>query len=389
MSVWLVLAVALPWVVVALGCWVGYQIYLQHKSILERLETIETEMNRALGPEDFGIEPGNKAPMFELPDLDGNSVSIERFHGQPVLLLFVSPPCQFSRELLPQLAQLSLDGKEGRPQLLLVSTGEGEENRRFVSEAGLRCPVLLQTGDVAGSYAANGTPMGYLLDGELTIVKPMARGNEAILALARGDDAAFEEAQEKVAAQVAAMKAAKIAGGTVPGAEPAGAKTAGAGGKTLKPISESRINRDGLKAGTPAPSFTLPRLDGGEVSLEEYRGRRVLLIFSDPHCGPCDELAPKLERLHRRSKDLQVLMVSRGRVEDNRAKVSKLRVTFPVALQRQWEISRLYAKFGSPIGYLIDEEGVIVSDAATGPEEILSLASSAGARGGEKGGGKR
>src|SRR5206468_1918024 len=51
-------------------------------------------------------------------------------------------------------------------------------------------------------------------------------------------------------------------------------------------LSESRLNRGGLPAGTPAPAFRLPRLDGGEISLEEYRGRRVLLVFSDPHCGP-------------------------------------------------------------------------------------------------------
>src|SRR6266516_2146714 len=50
-------------------------------------------------------------------------------------------------------------------------------------------------------------------------------------------------------------------------------------------LARSKINRDGLKAGTSAPSFRLPRLDGGELSLEELRGTRILLVFSDPHCG--------------------------------------------------------------------------------------------------------
>src|SRR2546422_7287728 len=52
-------------------------------------------------------------------------------------------------------------------------------------------------------------------------------------------------------------------------------------GKT-KSQSRSRLNRVGLKAGTPAPAFRLPRVDGGELTLEEYRGRCVLLVFSDP-----------------------------------------------------------------------------------------------------------
>src|SRR5438105_6606650 len=46
-------------------------------------------------------------------------------------------------------------------------------------------------------------------------------------------------------------------------------------------LARSRINRSGLKAGTRAPAFSLPRLEGGELSLEQLRGRRVLLVFSD------------------------------------------------------------------------------------------------------------
>src|SRR5207247_1488630 len=66
-------------------------------------------------------------------------------------------------------------------------------------------------------------------------------------------------------------------------------------------LARSKIKRDGLKAGTPAPDFRLPRLDGrGDLSLEEFRGRRVLLVFSSPHCGPCDTLAPELEKFHRK-----------------------------------------------------------------------------------------
>src|SRR5258705_12572323 len=36
-------------------------------------------------------------------------------------------------------------------------------------------------------------------------------------------------------------------------------------------LARSTINRSGLKAGTLAPDFRLPRLDGGELSLEELR----------------------------------------------------------------------------------------------------------------------
>ena len=60
-------------------------------------------------------------------------------------------------------------------------------------------------------------------------------------------------------------------------------------------------------------------MDEGELSLSDFRGGRVLLVFSDPDCGPCDELAPQLQEIHLRQPEIQVLLVSRRDVEANRA----------------------------------------------------------------------
>ena len=138
-------------------------------------------------------------------------------------------------------------------------------------------------------------------------------------------------------------------------------------------LARSRINRNGLRPGTPAPAFTLPRLDGGELSLSDYAGRHVLLVFSDPDCGPCDMLAPKLEQLAEQTPSVNVVMVSRGDEDRNRRKVAQFGLTFPVVLQEQWKLSREYAKFATPIAYLIDGEGRIAADVALGPDAILAL----------------
>ncbi|HMF13107.1 MAG TPA: redoxin domain-containing protein [Gemmataceae bacterium] len=143
----------------------------------------------------------------------------------------------------------------------------------------------------------------------------------------------------------------------------------------------SRLNRSGLRAGTVAPDFRLPRIDGGELSLAELRGGRVLLVFSDPNCGPCDELAPRLQRLHLEQPDLHVLVVSRHDAEATRAKADAVGLSFAIVMQKQWEISLQYGMFATPIGYLIDEQGMIARDVAVGVEPILALADeSAGAR---------
>ena len=147
--------------------------------------------------------------------------------------------------------------------------------------------------------------------------------------------------------------------------------------KGNRPLSASRINRSGLARGTPAPAFTLPLSDGGEISLVDYRGRRLLLVFSDPNCGPCRELMPQLTSLHKRTPDIEILMISRGRIEAVEAELAERPANFPVAVQKSWEISRRYAKFATPIAYLIDEHGKIASEVAAGPEPILILLASA------------
>ena len=194
---------------------------------------------------------------------------------------------------------------------------------------------------------------------------------------------------------------------------------------TNRSLANSKLKRDGLKAGTVAPEFRLPRLDGGELSLSDLRGRKVLLVFSSPHCGPCNVLAPKLQKFYRKQAGgrffawfrsrprpltpsfvnrlrhkhyggqestsegrpnlspsegerekppaVEVVMISKGEPDENREKIKEHGLTFPVVLQKQWEISRLYAFFGTPVGYLIDETGVLIADAAIGVDGILDL----------------
>lgn len=139
------------------------------------------------------------------------------------------------------------------------------------------------------------------------------------------------------------------------------------------PASQRPVERSGLEAGTPAPAFELPTLGEGRLSLDDYRGRRVLLVFSDPDCGPCGELAPHLERIHRARSNLDVVMVSRN-AERTRAKVAEQGLSFPVVLQRRWEISRRFGMLAFPVGYLIDEQGVIAAPVAAGPGAVLALA---------------
>jgi len=138
-------------------------------------------------------------------------------------------------------------------------------------------------------------------------------------------------------------------------------------------LKKSQLIRDGLPAGTAAPDFRLPRVGGGELSLSQYRGRKVLLLFSDPTCAPCNALLPDLQRRYAAGSEVDVVMVSRGDPATNASKIAELRVTFPVVLQRQWEISKQYGMFATPIAFLVDEQGTIAAPVAAGAQRILAL----------------
>ena len=408
----LIPALALAWVAILAGGWLGGQLLRQNGRILLRLDELEKRLNELEfgGADELeGLPLGSEAPAFELADPSGERKSLGQFRGQPVLLIFFNPNCGFCRELMPKLAgvaagfqpaseggilppdlrsttveiQSAFDGRgesdavsaglEARltdrqgcppPQLLILTTGAAEKNRQFFAEHKISCPVLMQNdGEVAKAYQANGTPTGYLVSADGKIASELAIGAEALL---------------KLASQPARELPLTL---TLSPSDGEKENTDGDGRVTRfsnRSLARSKIKRDGLKAGTPAPDFRLPRLDGrGELALSDLRGRRVLLVFSSPQCGPCDALAPALQRFHRQHPELELVMISRSEPKENRAKIKEHGLTFPVLSQQQWEISRRYAMFATPVAYLIDEAGVITHDVAVGVEPILLLLSEA------------
>jgi peroxiredoxin len=388
MNVILVVAVVLAWLLILVGGWLGWQLLRQNGRLLLRLEALEQHIDELSSPpEPKGLPVGTIAPEFELPNLAGERRRLTQLRAEPLLLVFFNPDCDYCKDLAPKLAALGpgsrrgneADGSEGtevrlltsaatnsNPPLLIITTGDAEKNRQFFNEHRIASPVLLQRdGEVAKAYQANGTPTGYLIDADGRIASELAVGGEALLKLADGLGSSRREEAHPAGPQPPTLNPQPDNQSLV-----TSAATSRFGNRSL---ARSKIARDGLKAGTPAPQFRLPRLDGGELALEELRGGRVLLIFSDPHCGPCDALAPRLEQLHREHWELRVVMISRGEPKENRAKVKEHGLTFTVVLQQQWEISRRYAMFATPIAYLIDEAGVITHDVAAGENAILRL----------------
>jgi thiol-disulfide isomerase/thioredoxin len=66
-----------------------------------------------------------------------------------------------------------------------------------------------------------------------------------------------------------------------------------------------------VKAGQPAPAWKVARwLDGKQHSLDEFRGKVIVLDFWGLWCGPCRSAVPALTALQEKYKDKPVVFVS-------------------------------------------------------------------------------
>ena len=65
-----------------------------------------------------------------------------------------------------------------------------------------------------------------------------------------------------------------------------------------------------LKPGTPAPEFTLSDMDGNSVSLSQFKGRQVVLVFWASWCPDCRAEVPALKAMQAQSDPAKVAYVA-------------------------------------------------------------------------------
>lgn len=113
--------------------------------------------------------------------------------------------------------------------------------------------------------------------------------------------------------------------------------------------------------GAPAPNFELETLSGEQLSLEDLRGKTVLLNFWATWCGPCRVEMPAIQsRFERHYPELEVLAINFDEPQNQvQAYVQELGLTFTVLLDPGGEVQRLYRIRGYPSTYIVDEDGII------------------------------
>ena len=128
----------------------------------------ETEPPNENGPPDIveGFRVGNLAPDFKLKNMEGQTVSLSDFRGQPVLVNFWATWCHYCLQEMPYLEQVYEDwAGEG---LVMLAIDKGESKGRveaFLENRPLSMLVLLDIDEsVSRKYMVLSIPATFFID---------------------------------------------------------------------------------------------------------------------------------------------------------------------------------------------------------------------------------
>tara|TARA_Y100001970_G_C14247317_1_gene869212 strand:+ start:2497 stop:3033 length:537 start_codon:yes stop_codon:yes gene_type:complete len=115
-----------------------------------------------------------------------------------------------------------------------------------------------------------------------------------------------------------------------------------------------------------ANDFSALDSSGLTVSLNDFKGKFVLLNFWATWCYPCLKEMPDLEKAYQNlgEEKLAIVAVAMG---ENVAKINKFskknNFTFPLLSDENMEITKLYGVKNIPVTFLIDSNGLVLGRA--------------------------
>ena len=123
-----------------------------------------------------------------------------------------------------------------------------------------------------------------------------------------------------------------------------------------------QANRSELRASGGAPPFTFTTFDGETVSLDELKGKGVVLNFWASWCDPCRDEAELLEATWRAEKENGIVFLGLDYLDQEPAALAYLKeydITYANGPDLRSEAARRYGIKGVPETFFIDPEGNI------------------------------
>ena len=117
----------------------------------------------------------------------------------------------------------------------------------------------------------------------------------------------------------------------------------------------------GPHEGQQAPAFKASLMRGGSAEFDRYKGKPTMVVFWASWCGPCRKEAPQIVDVFRQyGSAINVVGINAGEstAVAQRA-AAEMGIKWPVLMDSDGTIQRMYKVSGIPLVLILDAEGVV------------------------------
>jgi len=138
-----------------------------------------------------------------------------------------------------------------------------------------------------------------------------------------------------------------------------------------------------LTAGTQAPQFESPTMEGSKFSLQDALSRGpVLAIFFKISCPVCQYALPYFQRIYQAhgNKNFSIVGISQNEKRDTAEFTKRYGIKFPVLLDetKGFPVSNAYGLTNVPTAFWISDDGIIeISSVGWSRQEFEDMVSKA------------
>ncbi len=314
----------------------------QQDQIVRRIEIMElvgreggSVEREAIGHPREGLTIGALIPDFDLPDLDGQVVTLDliKADAKPVLFIFVSPTCSPCRAMVPRFDKWQNE-LEDKVNFVFISNRDPDDNREKFGSVVTKRILLQNETEISDLFRAKWTPMAVLMD-----------VNGRVASFTGAGDIGITELIEKISAE-----------------------------RTIQEFTyftDAKITPTPIMIGQSVPDFSLTDLHGNSIDRSYFKEKPTLLTFWSPSCSYCQSMMEEIQEWDdgKNGSDVNLLVFSDGEREAHVA----LGLKSPLVLDKGLNTAAKLGMFSTPSAIVVDENGNFVSETAIGSDDIWAL----------------